>query len=266
MRSPRRMTRAPINVIVLRPGPGPVKARELEGAVTTRAVEDVDEADFVAGAVEVVDFGVDDVVLPEPACVVDVAAGVDVDVEVEVEVPVPDDVVVVIGGVEVVVVGRRGGGRRRRDRWWRGRRRGTPCGARDHRRDLARRGDDRGDARGRHRIVGVRRAREHESVARHGQRQAGRRILLDGYRARGRRESGDGGGGGRQRQRHPGVGDRARDGDIEGERALGHGGGSGAGGIDLRGGRSSQLGPPDGRRRARRAPTGGSRSSGIRSG
>jgi hypothetical protein len=67
MRSPKRMTRAPIKVSVLSPGPGPVNARELEGAVTTPAVEEVDEPDMVAGVVEVVDFGDDDVVLPEPA-------------------------------------------------------------------------------------------------------------------------------------------------------------------------------------------------------
>ena len=110
------MTTAPTNVIVWRPGPGPVKAREREGAVTTRAVDEVDEADLVAGVVEVVDFGGADVVVPAPPCVDDVGDGVDVDVEFDgpevVVTPEPsvvavDDVDVVVGPVVVgpVVVG-----------------------------------------------------------------------------------------------------------------------------------------------------------------
>jgi hypothetical protein len=104
IRRPISITAAPTKVIVLRPGPEPVNAREREEAVTTLAVGE-DEPDLLATGVEVVGEG--DVVTPD---VVDVGVGLDVVVLAEVVVVWPcvvvvDAIVVVTPDVEVVDVG-----------------------------------------------------------------------------------------------------------------------------------------------------------------
>src|ERR1019366_5417713 len=103
IRRPISITAAPTKVIVLRPGPEPVNAREREEAVTTLAVGE-DEPDLLATGVEVVGEG--DVVTPDVA---DVGVGLDVVVLAEVVVVWPcvvvvDAIVVVTPDVDVVEV------------------------------------------------------------------------------------------------------------------------------------------------------------------